>query len=372
MASKARQLAQSASAPEGRKNILINGAKEVFQRSTSASAVTTDIYSAPDRWKTRVGDTSEFTISQSSTAPDGFVNSTKWDCTTANTSLSSGSFIIYEQRIEAQDLQHLQYGTSSAKAITVSFHVRSNKTGVYTVGLFANDGNRQIESSYTINSADTFEKKTITFPGDTGGTINDDNGEGLRVWFWLGGGTNFSSGTQATSWAAYDATQVLADNQVNLADSTSNEWYITGVQLEVGSVATEFEHQKYCDVYKDCQRYYYKSGDNADSGNEWFPGVATHSGKGVYYAISGSGINDRAYPALQWPVQMRTAPSITFYPGRSDTTNTEDRITIYNGSGAVTFSTSPTPYSNGLSYHFQGTSTDAIFYSYQIVADAEI
>tara|TARA_Y100001937_G_scaffold22751_1_gene32577 strand:+ start:127 stop:1245 length:1119 start_codon:yes stop_codon:yes gene_type:complete len=372
MASKARQLAQSASAPEGRKNILINGAKEVFQRSTSASAVTTDIYSAPDRWKTRVGDTSEFTISQSSTTPDGFANSTKWDCTTANTSLSSGSFIIYEQRIEAQDLQHLQYGTSSAKAITVSFHVRSNKTGVYTVGLFANDGNRQIESSYTINSADTFEKKTITFPGDTGGTINDDNGEGLRVWFWLGGGTNFSSGTQATSWAAYDATQVLADNQVNLADSTSNEWYITGVQLEVGSVATEFEHQKYCDVYKDCQRYYYKSGDNSPSSEEWFTGVATNAGRGFYYALGLDGINDRAYPALQWPVQMRAAPSVTFYPGRNDVTNTADRIVPYNGTDLITYTSSPTPYSNGITGIFLGTSVDSVAYAYQIIADAEL
>ena len=169
MTSNARELAQIPSTPLGRRNLLINGAQQVFQRSTSAAGVTTDTYSAPDRWKTRVGDTSEFTISQSTTTPDGFANSTKWDCTTANASLSSGSFIIYEQRIEAQDLQHLQYGTSSAKAITASFYVRSNKTGVYTVGLFANDGSRHIQSSYTISSTDTFEKKAVTFPGDTSG-----------------------------------------------------------------------------------------------------------------------------------------------------------------------------------------------------------
>ena len=198
----------------GRRNLLINGAKTIFQRSTSATGVTTDIYSAPDRWKTRVASTAEFTISQSSTSTDEFANSTKWDCTTAASSLPSSAFLIYEQRIEGQDLQHLQYGTSSAKTTTLSFHVRSNKTGVYTVGLYSPDGARQISSSYTINSANTFEKKTITFPGDTGGTLNDDNGEGMRVWFWLGGGTNYSSGTQATSWADYDATEILADNQV--------------------------------------------------------------------------------------------------------------------------------------------------------------
>lgn len=249
----------------GRRNLLINGAQQVFQRSTSATGVTTDTYSAPDRWKTRVGDSSEFTISQSSTTPDGFANSTKWDCTTANTSLSSGSFIIYEQRIEAQDLQHLQYGTSSAKAITVSFYVRSNKTGVYTVGLFANDGPRHIQSSYTINSANTFEKKTITFPGDTGGTINDDTGEGLRVWFWLGAGTDFTSGTHATSWEDNTAANYVADNQVNLADSTSNEWYITGVQLEVGTVATEFEHRSFSEELALCRRYFYKNTTNTSA-----------------------------------------------------------------------------------------------------------
>jgi len=256
MTSNARELAQIPSTPSGRRNLIINGAKQIFQRSTSASAVTTDIYAAPDRWKTRVTDTSEFTISQSSTTPDGFANSTKWDCTTANGSLGAAASIIYEQRIEGQDLQHLKYGASSAKTTTLSFYVRSNKTGVYTVGLYSPDGSRHIESSYTINSADTFEKKTITFAGDTGGTLNDDSGEGMRVWFWLGGGTNFSSGTHATSWAAYDATNVLADNQVNLADSTSNEWYITGVQLEVGSVATEFETRSFGEELALCQRYY--------------------------------------------------------------------------------------------------------------------
>ena len=256
MTSNARELAQIPSTPSGRRNLIINGAKQIFQRSTSASAVTTDIYAAPDRWKTRVTDTSEFTISQSSTTPNGFANSTKWDCTTANGSLGAAASIIYEQRIEGQDLQHLKYGASSAKTTTLSFYVRSNKTGVYTVGLYSPDGSRHIESSYTINSADTFEKKTITFAGDTGGTLNDDSGEGMRVWFWLGGGTNFSSGTHATSWAAYDATNVLADNQVNLADSTSNEWYITGVQLEVGSVATEFETRSFGEELALCQRYY--------------------------------------------------------------------------------------------------------------------
>tara|TARA_R100001509_G_C4851453_1_gene210252 strand:- start:36 stop:1160 length:1125 start_codon:yes stop_codon:yes gene_type:complete len=374
MTSNARELAQIPSTPSGRRNLIINGAKQVFQRSTSATGVTTDIYAAPDRWKTRVFSTAEFTISQSTDVPSGqgFASSCKWDCTTANASPSSTTFLIYEQRIEGQDLQRLAYGTSSAKSLTASFWVKSNKTGAYTVGLYSPDGSRHIESSYTISSANTWEKKTITFAGDTGGTINDDNGEGMRIWFHLGAGSNWSSGTHATTWSAYSQGDVLVDNQVNLSDSTSNEWYITGIQLEVGSVATEFEHQKYCDVYKDCQRYYYKSGDNATSSEEWFPGVATNAGKGPYYAIGLDGINDRAYPALQWPVQMRAAPSITFYPGRSDSTATADRIVRYNDTALVTFTQSPVPYSNGLTGYFLGTSADSPAYAYQVIAEAEL
>ncbi len=122
--------------------------------------------------------------------------------------------------------------------------------------MYSADGSRHIESSYTISSADTWEKKIVTFAGDTGGTINNDNGEGMKLWFWLGAGSNFSSGTHATSWAAYSQANVLVDNQVNMADSTDNEWYITGVQLEAGTTASDFEFLPH-DVNRDrCERYY--------------------------------------------------------------------------------------------------------------------
>ena len=226
------------------RNLLINGDMNIAQRATSVSSHSADSYVNIDRWRTRVFNQGVFTVSQSTTVPtgEGFSSSQKWDCTTADASPAASDFLIYEQRIEAQNLQHLVYGTSSAKSITASFWVRSNKTGAYTVGLYAPDGSgaSHIESSYTISSADTWEKKTVTFAGDTGGTINNDNGVGLRLWFWLGAGSNFSSGTHATSWESYTQANVLVDNQVNMADSTDNEWYITGVQLEVGSTATDF------------------------------------------------------------------------------------------------------------------------------------
>ena len=254
------------------------------------------------------------------------------------------------QRIEGQDLQHLLYGTSSAKQLTVSFWVKSPKTGTHICELRHNDATYFNSQAYTITSADTWQNVTLTYDGYVTTAFDDDTNHSLAIQWWFAAGSNFSSGTlNSNTWHNTAANRAVG--QVNCLDSTSNDIYLTGVQLEVGSVATEFEHQKYCDVYKDCQRYYYKSGDNA---NEWFPGSTTNASAGPYYALAADGLQDRAYPALQWPVQMRAAPSITFYPGRTDVTNTADRITQYNGDVLTTFSTSPTPYSNGLSYHFAG------------------
>ncbi len=253
------------------RNLMVNGDMRIAQRATSVSSHSSDAYVNIDRWKTRVNGQGVFTVSQSTTVPagEGFVNSQKWDCTTADASPASSDFLVFEQKMEGQFLQHLEYGTANAKKLTVSFHVRSNKTGAYTIGLYSADGSRHIESSYTISSADTWEKKIITFAGDTGGTINDDVGEGLKLWFWLGAGSNFSSGTHATSWAAYSQANVLVDNQVNMADSTDNEWYITGVQLEVGDDASDFERLPHDVQLTRCCRYYWKPVQGNASTNEY-------------------------------------------------------------------------------------------------------
>ena len=279
------------------RNLIINGGYTVFQRSTSATGVTTDTYAAPDRWKTRVIDTSEFTISQSTDVPSGqgFTYSCKWACTTANASPAATAFIDHEQRIEAQDLQHLEYGTSSAKKLTVSFWVKSSKTGVHTYGLYQADGTRSNMTSYNITTANTWQKVTHTFDGDTAGTINADTGEGLRLWFILGAGSNFSSGTQQSGWAAYLQSQVLATNSVNLADSTSNEWYITGVQLTVGDVDLPFIHESYGETLAKCQRYYQRI-------------VAVNTASG--FAVGTSFNNTTHYFVYHHPVTMRANPSI--------------------------------------------------------------
>jgi len=160
-----------------------------------------------------------------------------------------------QHRIEGQNLQYIKKGTANAESLTLSFWVKSNKTGTYIAELEDTDNSRHIAKSYTIDSASTWEKKTITFAGDTTGTLTNDNNTSLELHLYLGAGTNYTSGTLATSWSSNtDANRAVG--QVNLADSTSNEWFITGIQLEAGTTASDFEFLPF-DVNLDrCYRYY--------------------------------------------------------------------------------------------------------------------
>jgi len=261
----ARELADTAGRPQVDKNLLINGGMNVWQRATTAS-VSTDTYSTVDRFATGVGGMGVFTVSRSTDVPSGqgFGYSTKWDCTTADASPATDDYIVFPQRLEGQNLQHLLKGTSSAKAVTVSFWIKSNKTGTYILELIDTDNTRTISKSYTINSASTWEKKTITFEGDTTGTLDNDNEQSLRCQWWLGAASDFTSGTLQTSWG----TQVTANRavgQVNLADSTSNELYITGCQMEIGETATDFQFEPYESTYLKCLRYNYRLENTAGS-----------------------------------------------------------------------------------------------------------
>jgi hypothetical protein len=180
-------------------------------------------------------------MTQENDAPtgSGFRKSSKVLCTTADASPAAGDALIFVHKLEGQNLQQIAKGTSSAKELTVSFWVKSNVTGTYIAELRDIDNTRQVSKSYSISASATWEKKTITFPADTTGALDNDNGDSFRVQFWLAAGSNFTSGTLNTSWASItDANRVVG--QVNVAASTNNYWQITGVQLEVGSTATEF------------------------------------------------------------------------------------------------------------------------------------
>ena len=245
----------------GRRNLFINGKMQIATRAATASGQTGTGYFTVDRWEFVASSAGTWDISQSTTVPsgEGFAYSQKLDCTTADSSLDAGNLLLWRQKIEGINLQKLKYGTSSAEKLTLSFWVRSAKTGTYIVELNnENSGGAKKQSqSYTISSADTWEKKTITFAGDTATAFENTTDGELLVYFWLAAGSTYTGGGSLnTSWNSGVANNTRAKGQVNLADSTSNDWYITGIQLEAGDNATPFEHISYAEELRDCERYY--------------------------------------------------------------------------------------------------------------------
>jgi len=305
------------------RNILINGDMSIAQRGTSATGLGNGDagYHTCDRWN--FGESGSpsavFTQSQSTDVPtgQGFATSLKMDCTTADSSTGASSLIFIVQKIEGQNLQYLKKGTSSAESTTVSFWVKSNKTGTYIVNLYDNDNTRNISKSYTISSADTWEKKIITFAGDTTGAFGNDANESAVLYFNLLAGSNFTSGTLATSWESYTAAN-YAVGQVNLADSTSNEWYITGVQLEAGTSASDFEFLPTDINLNRCLRYYYQ-----DTG---------------YLDITVMRVSDSSRAVHKTlPVPMRTTPTFTSTSsneiGNTSMNNSSDKSVRFSMSG---------------------------------------
>jgi hypothetical protein len=284
----------------GMKNIIINGDMSIAQRGTSSTGITSAGYYTVDRFQIFDNTLGTWTQSQETDVPSGqgFAKSLKMACTTADASPGANDYLWFEQRIEGQNLQYLKKGTSSAESLTLSFWVKSNKTGTYIAELRDSDNTRQISKSYTISASNTWEKKTITYTGDTTGAFTNDNGLSLTLILWLGAGSNFTSGTLNTSWnATTNANRAVG--QVNLADSTANEWYITGVQLEAGTSASDFEFLPYDVNLQRCQRYFYiHANTNADE-----------IGIGGYYSSS------QIFCDFQFPVSMRTTPSVYITTG---------------------------------------------------------
>ena len=277
------------------RNIVINGAMTVSQRSTSETGQTSlDGYVTVDRFRTQLNSSGTFTISQSTEAPDGFANSLKFDCTTAD---ASPNYLVVFQDLEGQDLQHIQKGKSTAQKLTASFYVRSSKTGTYQVNLRDLDNTRLVGASYSISSANTWEYKTVTFAADTTGQLGNDNGGSLRIEWWLAAGSGYSGGTMPTAWEALANTDRAAALNVDIGTSTSDDFYITGVQLELGDKATPFEHRTYGDELAKCQRYYYL--------HAWVEGSNTKSiaNAAAYHTSSAFGV-------VHFPSTMRAIPTL--------------------------------------------------------------
>jgi hypothetical protein len=279
----------------GRKNLVMNGAMKISQRGTSETGKTASDYYTCDRWHIRISSGGTWTITQSTDVPtaEGFTSSLKLDNTA--TSTDAATRVGIRQYWEGQDLQHLKKGTANAETITVAFWVKATKTGTHICEL-TDSNSRHCAISYTISSTNTWEHKVVNFPADTSGVIANDNSNEFMIMFWVAAGTNYTSGTLATTWATSSNTN-RAVGQVNGADSTSNDFLITGVQLEVGSTATDFEHRSYGEELALCQRYFYKY---------------STAGMSAYYS---SYLTRWFMENTKFPTTMRVVPSIAVVSG---------------------------------------------------------
>ena len=280
----------------GRKNVIINGSMQVAQRGTSTADLGgsgTNQFGACDRWKIVTnGISGRVTQSQETDSPDDFGFSTKLACTTADTSIGASDYFILQYDVEGQDLKRFAKGTSSAKEFTISFFVKGNASATYTLELYDTDNNRQISKTYSVTTSWT--RVEITYPADTTGANNADSTSGLSIKFWLHAGTDRTSGTlNSSAWGAGSNTaNRVSSSSTNFFDSTSRTFFITGVQFEVGSQATPFEHLTFGEELALCQRYF----TNIAFNTSWF--------MDAYLAAYGYSTHN-----VNFPTQMRGAPT---------------------------------------------------------------
>ncbi len=317
----------------GRRNIIINGAMQVAQRGTQTGQGGAEAMSAVDRFKLFGGSTAgRLTSSQDSDSPIGFGNSLKLDCTTADTSVAAGEFLLLEQRIEGQDLQQLKYNQSSAETSTISFYVKGNASAQYTFALqyhLSGGTARWFTKGFAVTT--DWTRVVIPILGDTQASSGSDYGiannnvTGANLMIWLHGGTNFSSGThQDTAWADRDYTKLFQDNQTSFYDSTDRTFFITGFQFEIGSQATPFEHRSFAEELQLCKRYY----EEINSTNS------------IYYAmgvVNGGGSSPTVFAPVQFEVEKRATPAVT-YAGTPGSHHIVTRAGSSNaGMGTITF-----------------------------------
>ena len=295
--------AKTAGVGGGGKNVIVNGEMMIAQRGTSFASVG-NVYTL-DRFKFyKQNSGAAFTITQNSvTDLPGFSKSLKVDCTTADTSLAGNEQGYISHFLEGKECQRFAKGHGSdALPFTLSFYVKTNKTGLYTVTIFDRDNTRKVNGSYTVANAN-WNRYTITFPADASGKIDNDANSSLEIFFNLYAGTDTNTGTLSETWAA-SADAGSTTGQVNFADSTSNDWEITGIQLETGSTASPYEHKLFGEELIRCKRYYLKS-----RSHDYVSGDSDRGGE-----VSFRGDKPGSSSMFQWyefPVEMRTRPTIT-------------------------------------------------------------
>jgi len=304
----------------GRRNIAYNGAMQISQRSTSETGLgATTGYHTVDRFVLNMGNTAgRLTMSQESiTDLSGFAKAVKLDCTTADTSIASNERLLFVQRFEGQDLQQIKKGTSDAEKVTVSFYVKGNANATYTLELADEDNSRFVAQEFSVTSSWTRVVKT--FVADTTGKFDNDNAHSMSLNIWLHAGSDFTGGTFTSNTVHTTANQRVGDNQTSFYDSTDRTFFITGVQLEVGSVATPFEHRSFGEELALCQRYFYREVDDDGAMFSW---------------VGFSDSSTSAYLQHPHPVEMRAEPSMT-------TTGTAGDYSIRKGANTLGCSNVP-------------------------------
>jgi|TARA_Y100000015_G_scaffold41710_1_gene48165 hypothetical protein len=298
--SKARELAELGavynSGALSNRNMIINGAMQVAQRKTSGTDIGADgtAYITLDRWLIETGgsNSGRFTMSQSSDAPSGFGNSLKLDCTTADTSIGSNEYLLLQYRIEGHDVQRIKKGTSDAEEVTISFYVKANAAFNFVLEFYDNDNNRTCSKLFSTTTG--WNRVELTYPADTTGAFDDDSNASVRLFFWIHAGSTYTSGTLNSSAFNTQNNANRAPGISSLYSSTSNELYITGVQMEVGSEASPFEHRSFGEELGKCMRYFYKSNYGA-----------TFTTGDLYFG------RDTRVLQISFPTNMRANPSVT-------------------------------------------------------------
>jgi hypothetical protein len=272
---------------QANRNLIINGAMQVAQRGTSFTGLTASQFCL-DRFSNDIGGGGAITVAQSSTTPSDFKNSMSLSVVTADGSIAGSDAYRITHAIEGQNVSQLNWGTSDAKSVTLSFWVRSSVTGTYGLGIANSAETENYIAEYTISSANTWEYKTITISGRTSGTWLDTNGVGIGIRWDLGSGSNYN-GT-AGSWQTTGSKVYRTSSCVNWIANASATFYLTGIQLEVGDTATPFEHRSYADELARCQRYYET---------------------GVYELSVGAGSNGYQTLMIPFKSSKRTSPTCT-------------------------------------------------------------
>ena len=309
----------------GRRNLLVNGGMMVDQRQATLQFSASSGYPC-DRYYVGSNDIGTFQYTQSTDAPAGFGNSLKIQCTTADTSLAAGSYNYIMHKLEGNALQSMN-STNGIVEHTISFYAKSSKTGVYTVNIRDEDNGQGNSKTFTVSNANTWERYTLTFPAHSSGKLDNDNLSSYRIYWWFASGSTQTSGTFYNgTWGAHTNANRVSSSNANLGDSTSNNFYITGVQMEVGDSASDFEHRSFGEELALCERYFY----------------TTYPYGGTIGAASGSSFlgrfidDSQSYASIQVPnVNMRAAPTRVIYNTSTGTAGSL-RSDSANHSAAIT------------------------------------